>query len=168
MTSPLRDGWYRVQEFAKLAGITVRTLHHYDRVGLLKPRRTRASYRVYRDSDLPRLQQILVLKFLGVPLAGIGEALKSESRLDALLKTRRYTVKRKRARLGIELHLLDELDGSLGTGRNWAELAAFVGDLGRLSAPEGSPKRQELDEALGLIGERRRAWDATLQDYELS
>src|SRR5256885_616393 len=157
---------YRIREFAAKAAVTVRTLHHYDRIGLLKPRRTHTRYRVYSDADLSRLQQILVLKFLGLPLSRIGEALKRESRLDELLRTRRYTLKRKRARLGIELHLLDELDGSLGTGRNWAELAAFVGELGRVSAPDGSQKRQELDEALCIIGERRQAWDATLQDYE--
>ena len=68
---------YRVQEFAALAGVTVRTLHHYDRLGLLKARRTGRSYRVYRDADLPQLQQILVLKFLGLPLVHIAEALKT-------------------------------------------------------------------------------------------
>src|SRR6185436_5285168 len=109
MTPSSGDGGaYRVQEFAKLAGVTVRTLHHYDRVGLLKPRRTRASYRVYRDSDLPRLHQILVLKFLGVALADIADALKRPARLEDLLKTRQYAVKRKRARLDIEQHMLDE------------------------------------------------------------
>jgi len=51
---------YRIQEFAAKAGVTVRTLHHYDRIGLLKPRRTHTRYRVYSDADLPRLQRILV------------------------------------------------------------------------------------------------------------
>lgn len=37
---------YRVREFAELSGVTVRALHHYDRVGLLKPRRTDAGYRL--------------------------------------------------------------------------------------------------------------------------
>ena len=49
---------YRAQQFAELAGVTVRTLHHYDRLGLLKPRvRTEGGYRLYGDSDLARLEQ---------------------------------------------------------------------------------------------------------------
>ena len=63
---------YRIQEFAKLAGVTVRALHHYDRLGLLKPSgRSAAGYRLYRDCDLARLEQIVVLKFLRLPLTEI-------------------------------------------------------------------------------------------------
>ena len=43
---------FRAREFAELAGVTVRTLHHYDRIGLLTPRRTPAGYRLYSASDL--------------------------------------------------------------------------------------------------------------------
>src|SRR5947207_7290968 len=63
---------HRSAEFAKLAGTTVRTLHHYDRLGLLKPRvRTAAGYRMYDDKDFERLEQIVALKFVGVPLRQI-------------------------------------------------------------------------------------------------
>src|SRR5438477_9866284 len=114
---------YRIKEFAAKAGVTVRTLHHYDRIGLLKPRRTHTRYRVYSDSDLPRLQQILVFKFLGVSLGEIADVLKNRSRLDELLKNRRYAVHRQRARLAIEIDILDEIDGSRGAEINWPELA---------------------------------------------
>lgn len=167
MTSSSRDGSYRVQEFARLSGVTVRTLHHYDRVGLLKPRRTRASYRVYRDSDLPRLQQILVLKFLGVALTDIADALKSPSRLEELLKTRRFGVKRQRAKLDATLHMLDQLQNSAPGRRDWADLASFAGELGGLNDANRWRKGQ-LDEALRMIGERRLEWNATLEDYELN
>ena len=49
---------YRVAEFAEMAGVTVRALHHYDRLGLLKPRRTRSGYRLYSPRDIERLEQI--------------------------------------------------------------------------------------------------------------
>ncbi len=63
---------YRAHEFAELAGITVRTLHHYDRLGLLKPkRRTAAGYRLYEDRDLERLEQVVALKYLGMSLRQI-------------------------------------------------------------------------------------------------
>jgi MerR family transcriptional regulator, thiopeptide resistance regulator len=64
--------WYQARDFAKLAGVTVRTLHHYDRLGLLKPRkRSSAGYRLYQPEDLERVEQIVALKFLGLPLAEI-------------------------------------------------------------------------------------------------
>ena len=48
---------YRIQEFARLAGVTVRALHHYDRLGLMKPSgRSEAGYRLYRDCDLARAE----------------------------------------------------------------------------------------------------------------
>jgi hypothetical protein len=51
-----------------VAGVTVKTLHHYDRVGLLQPPRTASRYRVYTAGDLARLQHILALRALGLPL----------------------------------------------------------------------------------------------------
>jgi DNA-binding transcriptional MerR regulator len=64
----MADRTYRIREFAALAGVTVRALHHYDRLGLLEPRRTRTGYRVYRAKDLETLEQIIALKFIGLPL----------------------------------------------------------------------------------------------------
>ncbi|GAA2272409.1 HTH-type transcriptional activator TipA [Streptomyces ruber] len=60
---------YSVGEVAGFAGVTVRTLHHYDEIGLLVPsERTYAGHRRYADADLDRLQQILFYRELGFPL----------------------------------------------------------------------------------------------------
>ena len=67
---------YRIGEFAKLAGVTVRALHHYDRIGLLKPQRGSSGFRLYRLEDLERLEQIAALKFLGIPLQEVKLLLK--------------------------------------------------------------------------------------------
>jgi len=67
---------YRIGEFAKLAGVTVRALHHYDRIGLLKPQRGSSGTRLYCLEDLERLEQIAALKFLGIPLKEIKLLLK--------------------------------------------------------------------------------------------
>lgn len=67
---------YRISEFAKLVGVTVRALHHYDRIGLLKPQRGSSGFRLYRLEDLERLEQIAALKFLGIPLREIKLLLK--------------------------------------------------------------------------------------------
>jgi DNA-binding transcriptional MerR regulator len=62
-----------VGELADLAGVTVRTLHHYDGIGLLSPSaRTPAGYRRYDDADLLRLRQILFYRELDFPLDDIA------------------------------------------------------------------------------------------------
>jgi len=67
---------FRIQEFAKLAGVTVRALHHYDRLKLLSPaHRSERGYRLYRREDLGRLERILVLRYLGLSLREIGALL---------------------------------------------------------------------------------------------
>ncbi len=67
---------YTVSELAQLAGVSVRTLHHYDQIGLLVPQtRTAAGYRLYQQSDLLRLQQILLYREMDVPLADIQRLL---------------------------------------------------------------------------------------------
>jgi len=69
---------YRIQQFAALANVTVRTLHHYDRLGLLKPtHRSASGYRLYRNEDLGQLERILVLRYLGLPLREIADLLAS-------------------------------------------------------------------------------------------
>ena len=67
---------HTVGEVATLARVTVRTLHHYDRIGLLVPsRRSENGYRLYRYEDLERLRQILLLRELGFGLDAIGQML---------------------------------------------------------------------------------------------
>ncbi|KAK1180259.1 MerR family transcriptional regulator [Streptomyces sp. NBS 14/10] len=67
---------YSVGQVAGFAGVTVRTLHHYDEIGLLSPSaRSRAGHRRYDDADLDRLQQILFYRELGFPLDEVAALL---------------------------------------------------------------------------------------------
>jgi DNA-binding transcriptional MerR regulator len=92
---------YRVHEFADLAGVTVKTLHHYDRLGLLKARRTDAGYRVYVAADLGRLEQIVALKFIGLPLKQIKALLeRGLPSLDDALRLQRHVLEEQQRRLG--------------------------------------------------------------------
>jgi MerR family transcriptional regulator, thiopeptide resistance regulator len=69
-----------VGEVAQLAGVTVRTLHHYDEIGLLVPRgRSAAGYREYDDADLLRLQRVLSYRELGLALPAIADILADAS-----------------------------------------------------------------------------------------
>ncbi|MFD7642997.1 MerR family transcriptional regulator [Kitasatospora sp. NPDC059795] len=71
---------YTVGQLARLAGVTVRTLHHYDEIGLLSPGgRTPAGYRRYAEAELDRLQQILFYRELGFPLEEIAAILDDRS-----------------------------------------------------------------------------------------
>src|SRR5436190_17561033 len=103
---------YRVQEFAALTGVTVRALHHYDELGLLKPLRTpQTGYRIYRESDCARLEQIVVLKFLGIPLRDMAPLLKQAK--AALLQRQRRGLREKREQLDAALRAIDKAEQSL-------------------------------------------------------
>jgi DNA-binding transcriptional MerR regulator len=99
---------YRTRAFAERAGVTVRTLHHYDRLGLLNPTgRSPAGHRLYSDADLARLQQVVTLKFLGFPLERIKELLESSALdLPAALRVQRRIVEEKRRHLTAVLEAL--------------------------------------------------------------
>lgn len=66
---------YTVKQVAEMAGVSIRALHHYESLGLLVPKRRENGYRAYESTDLARLQQILVFRECGLPLADIEELL---------------------------------------------------------------------------------------------
>src|SRR6266567_2674802 len=67
---------WKVGQLAKRTGISVRTLHHYDQIGLLTPsHRTESGHRLYDDGDVARLQQIVSLRQLGFALDAIRDLL---------------------------------------------------------------------------------------------
>lgn len=101
---------YTIQQLANLAGVTVRTLHHYDHVGLLRPSsRTAAGYRLYAESDLLRLQQILFFRELDFPLSEIQRILDDADfdPIEALLSHRRMLQERT-ARLALLTKTIDK------------------------------------------------------------
>jgi MerR family transcriptional regulator, thiopeptide resistance regulator len=104
---------YRVREFAALAGVTVKALHHYDRLGLLKPRRTSTGYRVYSQEEMERLEQIVALKFLGLPLKQIKAILERPAlELRDALRLQRRAIEDKRALLGQVIRAIEAAEGA--------------------------------------------------------
>lgn len=107
-----------MREFAELAGVTVRALHHYDRLRLLRPRRTSAGYRLYVMRDLERLEQIVALKFLGIPLQRIGELLDQDHRgLAEVLQSQRRALEEKRRRLDRAIAAVREAERTVRPGK---------------------------------------------------
>ena len=83
----MSDRRMTVHEVADLTGITIRTLHYYDEIGLLKPTMvTDSKYRLYTDDDLSRLQEILFFREVGFALKEIKSLLSSPNydRTEAL------------------------------------------------------------------------------------
>jgi DNA-binding transcriptional MerR regulator len=115
---------YKAQEFAERAGVTVRTLHHYDRLGLLAPSgRTEAGYRLYGDRDLVRLEQILALKFIGFPLREIRRLLKRDAKdLPGALRRQRTMILEKRRLLDLAAEAIQRAE----TAPDWAAIQKII------------------------------------------
>src|SRR5580698_9337701 len=100
---------FTVGELAKLTGITVRALHHYDELGLVVPsQRSAAGYRLYGDADVLRLHEVLMFRELGLPLAEVAAVLADpEHRRVDTLRKHRDVIAAKRGRLDAMLAAID-------------------------------------------------------------
>jgi MerR family transcriptional regulator, thiopeptide resistance regulator len=99
---------FTVGDLARLTGVTVRALHHYDEIGLVKPsQRSAAGYRLYGARDVLRLQQVLVLRELGVPLDEIAAAIDGAADRAALLRSHRAALVEKRGRIDAMVAAVD-------------------------------------------------------------
>ena len=108
---------FRVRQFAELAGVTVKALRHYDRLGLLRPVRNEAGYRLYQLADLARLQQIVALKSLGLPLKQIRPLLDREPLpLVSTFRQQRAVLEEKRQLIERAIHALSEAVTALSSG----------------------------------------------------
>jgi DNA-binding transcriptional MerR regulator len=100
---------YIIGRLARMAGVSIRTLHHYDQIGLLKPAtRTEAGYRLYGEPELLRLQQVLFYKELDMPLGEVRQIL-DDPAFDqvAALRSHRQSLHRRMKRLTRLLKTID-------------------------------------------------------------
>lgn len=108
---------FTVGELARLTGATVRALHHYDEIGLVRPsQRTAAGYRLYDDADVLRLHQVMLFRELGLPLDEIAAAIRGAANQRELLERHREVLVGKRARLDAMLAALDARLGAFEKG----------------------------------------------------
>ena len=116
---PTSGRTYRIREFAALAGVTVRALRHYEQLGFIKPRRTQAGYRFYCADDLGLLEQVVALKFIGLPLKKIKPLLRRNvPELAQALRAQGTIIEHKRKRLDRAISAIQEAEEALRTGRN--------------------------------------------------
>ena len=158
---------YRALEFARRAGVTVRTLHHYDRVGLLRPAgRSGTGYRLYTDRDLLRLEQILVLKLIGLGLKDIRALLERDGRteLPEVLARQQRVLAIKREHLDRTLRAIGMARSALsGAGQpDWESFTTLIKEI----AMQNTTSWQEQyfsEEAQARIDSRAHLWSPELQ-----
>ncbi len=129
---------YRVKEFARIAGVTVRTLHFYDQAGLFKPAAlTETGHRLYEEADLLRLQQILTLKTMGFSLREIREVLENP----------RYAVRRS---LEIQKQAID---------RKIAHLQQISSAMAQVLASDTPPDLHQIQQMIeGITMSEKNEW----------
>lgn len=108
MTREMDEKAYTVKQVAAMAGVTIKTLHHYDALGLLRPARvSTAGYRLYGRTELERLQQIMFYRELDVPLREIQLLLDGETDRAQVLHEQSILLRARRERLDRLIRTID-------------------------------------------------------------
>jgi DNA-binding transcriptional MerR regulator len=161
---------HTVKQVAMLSGVSVRTLHHYDEIGLLKPACVGANgYRYYGCEELLRLQQILLHRELGFSLEEIGRTLDAEG-FDkvAALRAHRAKLEAETRRYGQLMRTIDDTLASLEGETTMADKAMYRGfdpakqaDYEKELVAKGGPAMQRhIDDAkAGMAGWKQADFD---------
>ncbi|NFG22889.1 methyltransferase domain-containing protein [Clostridium botulinum] len=104
----------KIGEFAKRSGVTVKTLLHYDKIGLLKPsEKTQVGYRIYCEDDFLRLQQITTLKFIGISLSEIAHILnESGENLESMVKIQKRALEEKKRHIDSVIEIFNNAENT--------------------------------------------------------
>lgn len=169
---------YQPHEFAKRAGVTIRALHHYDRLGLLKPSgRTAAGYRLYTDRDLVRLEQIVAVKFIGFPLSQIRELLsRKDLDIGSALRQQRQIIAEKRDHLDRAIRAIERAEQLVSSGEqtDWEPFRKII-EVIQMQTRKDWMKRYYSEEQLNDLRKRytpevqaeaERGWAELVRDVE--
>ncbi|WP_077622355.1 MerR family transcriptional regulator [Sediminibacillus massiliensis] len=171
---------YSIGEFSERTGISIRTLHYYDEIGLLQPEKNQSSgHRVYVQQDLLTLQKILSLKFLGYSLEKIRELMKESSftvdlnetlglhlkalekesaRIDASMEAIRRVMRLLEEERAIDSNLLLSLINHLhldNKQKEWME-EHMLTDVAKELANKSEQEKTEFDDTFLMLAKRVR------------
>lgn len=152
---------FTVGELSRLTGVTVRALHHYDEIGLVRPsRRSAAGYRLYAEADVLRLHQVLLFRELGLPLDEIGAAIDAATSREELLRRHREVLVTKRARIDAMLAALDAALGALEKGPTMSpeEMKTLFDGFDPAQYEEEAKERWGGTEAYGESARRAKSY----------
>jgi len=152
----VQDGQvWKVGQLAKLTGLTVRALHHYDHLGLVQPSaHTAAGYRLYGEADVERLYQVLALRQLGLPLNAVGAVLDGQSSIGELLERHRTYLDRQLVAmrtLRAQLSTMTTVSQGAGSG----SVADFLELIRKVITVDDTVKKYFSEEQLADLAERR-------------
>jgi|HubBroStandDraft_1064217.scaffolds.fasta_scaffold196196_1 DNA-binding transcriptional MerR regulator len=161
-----REDLRQVAAFAREAAVSVRTLHLYDRMGLLRPAAvTGAGYRLYGAAELERLEQILALRFIGLPLEQIKALLTKTTPLEDALALQREAIVAQRKRLDTALAAIERAQARLETSSHeerWSIVCNVIEGL-KMENDWKWTEEYYSPEALDAIKQRR----ANMHDEEV-
>lgn len=112
----------KISEFAKKAGVTIKTLIYYDKIGLLKPlKKNNSVYRVYCEKDFLRLEQIATLKFIGLSLKEISKILDEtgEKELADIINIQKNALEEKKRHIEFLISALSEVNEQISEKGFW-------------------------------------------------
>jgi len=151
---------FTVKQLSKLAGVTPRTLHHYDEIGLLKPSRVGDNgYRYYGEESVLRLQQILFYRELGIPLEEIKKIMGRRD-FDVLgaLRSHKEALQKQVARLNRLINTVDNTINHLKGNTIMSEKGLFEGFTEEEQEKYAAEAEQIYDPE--TVRESNRKWKA--------
>lgn len=162
---------YTVQKLANLAGISARTLRYYDEMDILKPARINSSgYRIYGQSEVDKLQQILFYRELGVNLDSIKEIVKASS-FDraAALREHREKLLAKREQLDLLLANVDKTIALVEGRTNMTDKEKFTGFKQKMIDENEKKYGEEIRKKYGnetIDQSNKKVMNMTEEDYK--
>ncbi|GET36780.1 MerR family transcriptional regulator [Microseira wollei] len=167
-----------MHEFALRAGVTVRTLHYYDRLGLLKPSAyTPSGHRLYGEGELARLQQIVTLKFIGFSLKQIKQLLDGNSfDIKTTLHLQRQIIEEKRRHLDLAILAIAKAQNLLSSSEDfdWEAFKQIIEVIEMYSDTEWMKKYYTPEQQQQLatratpevLEKGQRDWEDLIKDVE--
>ncbi len=163
----------KVGELARRTGLTIRTLHHYDEIGLLKPSlHTEAGHRLYTADDIARLQQVLSLRQLGFSLEEVRDCLDRPG--VSPLEVIRLHVVRLQEQIALQVKLCERLEALAAHFHRAGEVSAdeflrtieVMAMIEKAYTPEQKKQFEEVSKRVGPeeIRAVEEAWTALLAE----
>ena len=158
---------WQTKQFAKLSKVTVRTLHHYDRINLLKPKHyDRNGFRLYGEAEFARLQQITTLKFIGFSLGQIKDILLGrEFHLAETLVLQRKILEAQRDRLNLALEAIGRAENAFNESgaTDWESFNQII-EVINMEQNMDWTRKYYTESAQAKIEERKSLWSPELQE----
>ena len=143
----------KISEFAERAGVTVKTLLYYDKIGLLKPtQKTESGYRIYCENDFLKLQQITTLKFIGLSLKEINQVLYNKGEnLEDMIAIQKKSLEEKQLHIESVITVFNKAESQINKD-GFLEVDKLIDIIKITNMENGVRDQYRTDEILNLRG----------------